>query len=86
MRVQVFQRKLNDRKRIMVRDVYQRKIYALMRMNAAVVRMKKAANETDRAKALSWLNAWLLASGLRQFKLESRHRKTQPLTPNSECP
>jgi hypothetical protein len=70
----------------MVRDVYQRKIYALMRMNLAVARMKKATNEIDRAKALSWLNAWLLASGLRQFKLGLRHRKTQPPGSSNECP
>jgi hypothetical protein len=70
----------------MVRDIYQRKIYALMRMNLAVGRMKKAANEVERVKALSWLNAWLCASGLRQFKLESRHRKTQPPTPSSKRP
>jgi hypothetical protein len=68
----------------MVRDVYQRKIYALMRMNLAVARMKKATNEMDRAKALAWLNAWLSASGLRRFKLESRHRKTQAPTCGSE--
>jgi len=69
----------------MSRDVYQKKIYALMRMNLAIARMKKATNELERAKALSWLNAWLAASGLRQFKLESSHRKTQPPTSNSDC-
>jgi hypothetical protein len=69
----------------MARDVYQRKIYALMRMNLAIARMKKATNEMEQAKALSWLNAWLAASGLRQFKLESGHRKTQPPTSNSDC-
>jgi len=69
----------------MMRDIYQRKIYALMRMNLALARMKKATNEMERAKALSWLNAWLAASGLRQFKLESSHRKTQPPTSNSDC-
>lgn len=68
----------------MVRDVYQRKIYALMRMNLAVARMKKARDEIERKKALSWLNAWLAASGLRQFKLESGYRKTQPPTSSSE--
>jgi hypothetical protein len=68
----------------MERDVYQRKIYALMRMNLAVARMKKARDEIEREKALSWLNAWLAASGLRQFKLESGYRKTQPPTSSSE--
>jgi hypothetical protein len=68
----------------MVRDVYQRKIYTLMRMNVAVVRMKKATNDIERAKALCWLNAWLSASGLRQFKLESKHRTAQPPTSRSE--
>ena len=70
----------------MARDVYQRKIYALMRMNLAVARMKKATNEIDRAKAVSWLNAWLAASGLRQFKLESGSRKMAPPKSGSECP
>jgi len=70
----------------MTRDVYQRKIYALMRMNLAIARMKKATNDADRAKALSWLNAWLAASGLRQFKLESGFRKSQSPAPGSECP
>ena len=51
------------------RDVYQRKIYALTRMNRALARMKKAMEEAERAKALCWVNAWLAASGLRQFKL-----------------
>jgi hypothetical protein len=70
----------------MSRDVYQKKIYALMRMNLAIARMKKATNELERAKALSWLNAWLAASGLRQFKLQSGYRKTQPPTSSGECP
>jgi len=70
----------------MVRDVYQRKIYALMRMNLAVARMKKTTNDMERAKALSWLNAWLAASGLRQFKLESGYRKTPPLKSSGKCP
>lgn len=68
----------------MERDVYQRKIYTLVRMNLAVARMKKAKGEIERQKALSWLNAWLAASGLRQFKLESGYRKTRPSTSRNE--
>jgi len=69
----------------MARDVYQRKIYALMRMNLAMARMKKATNEMEQATALSWMNAWLAVSGLRQFKIESGHRKTHPPTSNCDC-
>lgn len=61
----------------MVRDVYQRKIYALVRMNLAVSRMKKATDEIERKKALNWLNAWLAVSGVRQFKIGVKHRKVQ---------
>ena len=51
------------------RDVYQRKIYALTRMNLALGRMNKSTDDAERAKALLWVNAWLTISGLRQFKL-----------------
>lgn len=58
-----------------VRDVYQRKIYALTRMHLASNRLKRSANEADRAKASSWVNAWLALSGLRQFKIEAKSKK-----------
>jgi hypothetical protein len=57
-----------------VRDVYQRKIYALVRMNLALTRVNKTTVESEREKALFWVNAWLLASGLRQFKLVPKSR------------
>ena len=58
-----------------VRDVYQRKIYALTRMNRALSRMHHANDDGERAKACFWANAWLLGSRLRQFKIapEARH-------------
>jgi hypothetical protein len=58
-----------------LRDVYQRKIYALLRMNLAVNRMNKCTDETEKANALRWVNAWLTVSGIRQFKLDSRSKK-----------
>ena len=57
------------------RDVYQRKIYALTRMNQAITRMNRATDELAQAKALRWVNVWLIASGLRQFKIGPRSRK-----------
>jgi hypothetical protein len=58
-----------------VRDIYQRKIYALTRMNLARARFNRSINEVDRAQALRWVNAWLAVTGLRQFKLGSNSRK-----------
>jgi len=58
-----------------LRDVYQRKIYALLRMNLAVNRMNKCVGEEEKANALRWVNAWLTVSGIRQFKLNSHSRK-----------
>jgi hypothetical protein len=59
----------------LMRDIYQRKVYALLRMNLALARMKKSVNEKERNKALSWVNAWLAISGLRQFKLVPESRR-----------
>lgn len=55
-----------------LRDVYQRKIYALLRMNLALNRVKKCTGEAEKANILRWVNAWLAASGIWQFKLDSR--------------
>jgi len=68
-----------------VRDVYQRKIYALTRMNQALGRLKTSTNEIDRVKALAWVNAWLAASGLRQFKIGPKARKQPPSNSSSSC-
>jgi hypothetical protein len=67
-----------------LRDVYQRKIYALLRMNLAVNRMNKCVGEDEKANALRWVNAWLTVSGIRQFRLDSRSRKQAdaPSQPN----
>lgn len=61
-----------------MRDIYQRKVYALLRMNRALARVKKSVNENERDKAFSWANAWLAISGLRQFKLGSEPRRRLP--------
>ena len=58
-----------------VRDVYQRKIYALIRMNFAITRMNKCKEHGERARACAWVNAWLMASGLRPFKLVPKGRR-----------
>lgn len=57
------------------RDKYQRKVYAVMRMNVAMARLSQSANEAEKAKANSWVAAWKAISGLRQFKLERRTKK-----------
>ena len=58
-----------------MRDIYQRKVYALLGMNVALARAKKSVDENERDKALSWVNAWLAISGLRVFKLGPDPRK-----------
>jgi hypothetical protein len=37
--------------------------------------MNKYLDETEKANALRWVNAWLTVSGIRQFRLDSRSRK-----------
>ncbi len=61
-----------------MRDIYQRKLYALLRMNLAMARVKKSVNEDERNKATSWVNAWLATSGLRQFKLGTKSQRIPP--------
>lgn len=61
-----------------MRDIYQRKLYALLRMNLALARVKKSVNEDERNKATSWVNAWLAISGLRQFKLGPKSQRMPP--------
>lgn len=62
----------------LMRDIYQRKVYALLRMNLALARVKTSVNESERSRALSWVNAWLAISGVRQFKLSPELRRMPP--------
>jgi len=51
------------------RDIFQRKAYAIQRMNLAARRLTQATSVADRQKASRWITMWSLISGLRQFKL-----------------
>jgi len=51
------------------RDIFQRKAYAVHRMNLAAKRLRQATSVDDREKARRWVAMWSAVSGIRQFKL-----------------
>ena len=57
------------------RDKYQRRVYAVVRMNLAMIRLTNGADHVEREKAAFWIAAWMAISGLRRFKLEKRSPK-----------
>jgi hypothetical protein len=57
------------------RDYYQRKVYAVVRMSLATIRVGKSNTKAEKEKAASWEAAWAAISGLRQFKLIPKVRK-----------
>jgi hypothetical protein len=55
--------------KMMQRDFYQRKAYAIRRMSVAADRLKRATTSYDREKATYWIKIWGAVSRIRQFKL-----------------
>jgi hypothetical protein len=55
--------------KMMQRDIYQRKAYAIRRMSLAINRLKHATTPYDREKATCWIKIWGDVSRIRQFKL-----------------
>lgn len=51
------------------RDIYQRKVYALRRMSLALMRLRQATSQAEKALANCWLKVWASISRIRQFKL-----------------
>lgn len=51
------------------RDVYQRRVYATVRMSLAMARGNKAMSNREKERARRWAAAWGLLAGIRQFKL-----------------
>jgi hypothetical protein len=56
------------------RDFYQRKVYAVQRMNLAIIRESKGKTNAEKRQAAFWVAAWAAISGLRQFKIERKIR------------
>jgi hypothetical protein len=54
------------------RDVYQRKIYAVARMNKAMIRLEQALTKAEKESAAAWVAAWIAISGIRQYKLDRK--------------
>ncbi len=50
------------------RDFCQRKIYGLIRVSLAIIRLGKAETEVERGKASDWVVAWMSFGGLRRRK------------------
>ena len=54
------------------RDIYQRKIYAVKRMNLAMIRLEQAVTKAEKESAAAWVAAWIGISGIRQYKLNRK--------------
>jgi hypothetical protein len=52
------------------RDFGQRKIYGMVRVSLAMIRLSKAETKTEKEKAGEWLWAWVSFGGFRQFKAD----------------
>jgi len=50
------------------RDFCQRKVYGVIRVSLAIIRLSEAENETEREKAANWLTAWISFGGIRHIK------------------
>lgn len=50
------------------RDFAQRKVYSVIRISLAIIRLNKATTEIERDKAGQWLWAWVSFSGTRYVK------------------
>jgi hypothetical protein len=50
------------------RDFGQRKVYGLVRVSLAIIRLGKAETKTEKEKAGDWVLAWLLFGGVRRSK------------------
>ena len=51
------------------RDIFQRKAYAIYRMNLAARRAVLAGTPAEQEKARVWEAVWSAVSGIRRFKL-----------------
>jgi hypothetical protein len=59
----------DTRQKMTQRDIYQRKTYAVRRMNLALMRLSRVTSETEKEKARAWAKIWGAVSGIRQFRL-----------------
>lgn len=59
------------------RDTFQRKAYAIHRMNLAAQRLSQVTAMADREKAKCWIAMWSAVSGLRQYKLGNGGGRSQ---------
>jgi hypothetical protein len=50
------------------RDFCQRKVYGIVRMSLAMIRLSKAETKAEKEKAGEWLFAWFSFGGLRRSK------------------
>ena len=46
----------------------QRKVYGIVRVSLAIIRLGKAETKTEKEKACDWVVAWLSFTGVRRFK------------------
>jgi hypothetical protein len=63
------------------RDTFQRKAYAIHRMNSAAQRLMQATDAADRDNARAWMDRWCAASGLRRFRLGNGGGHVKRLNP-----
>ena len=52
------------------RDFCQRKVYVVIRVSLAIIRLNKAETEAERKNASAWLVAWVSFGGRRWSKAE----------------
>jgi hypothetical protein len=52
------------------RDFCQRRVYGIVRVSLAIIRLSRAEAPAQRQKAGEWLAAWMKFGGLRQTKAD----------------
>lgn len=52
------------------RDFCQRKVYGLIRVSMAMIRLSKAETKAEKEKAGDWLVTWMSFRGVRQSKAD----------------
>ena len=57
------------------RDFCQRKIYGLIRVSLAIIRLGKAETKAEREKASDWVVAWMSFGGIRRCKANQMRNK-----------
>ena len=52
------------------RDFCQRKVYGIVRVSLAMIRLSKAETKAEKEKAGEWLWAWVAFGGVRRSKAD----------------